>query len=275
MCKWLHTEEAKIKLQFVTAPYKKSDGRSLQIWQDLVRSDQIDLEISLPYYSVEPNVEVTPPLIKYYIGDEDHGLITQIMATQYGIINQFSPDKESITTYLERMNLYFTANSVANEEKVPILLSVIGSSTYSLFRGLLAPDAPNSKSLSAISKNFKQHFEPPRAIIAERLHFHKRNQAMDEPIAAYEAALRRLATTCKFEGYLEDALRDRLVCGLRSEAIQRKDLDHKKAMELADRNSKALKEPEPGINKHNIQSSDSMEKSMLSLWMNKSYRETL
>lgn len=35
------------------------------------------------------------------------------------------------------------------------------------------------------------------------------------------AELRRLAASCAFEAYLEEALRDRLVCGLKSEAIQK------------------------------------------------------
>ena len=36
------------------------------------------------------------------------------------------------------------------------------------------------------------------------------------------AELRKLADRCKFGGYLEEALRDRLVCGLRNEATQKK-----------------------------------------------------
>ncbi len=58
-------------------------------------------------------------------------------------------------------------------------------------------------------------------------------------------------THCKFGTYLNDALRDRLVCGLRIEAIQKrllavkeltfKDaLDQAQAMEAADRNAKSL-----------------------------------
>ena len=38
----------------------------------------------------------------------------------------------------------------------------------------------------------------------------------------YMAELRRLADKCKFGDYLEQALRDRLVCGLKQESIQRK-----------------------------------------------------
>ena len=183
------------------------------------------------------------------------------MATsQFGTLNEFHPDTESIKTYLERVLLYFTANSVADVKKVPILLSAIGSPTYVLLSDLLAPETPSTKTLDEITAVLKKHYEPKRAVIAERYHFHKRDQAMDESIAEYDAALRKLAIHCKFGTYLEEALRDRFVCGLRNEAMQRRllaetDLTLTKAMELtqsmeaADRNSRAFKATEPTIKK--------------------------
>lgn len=73
-------------------------------------------------------------------------------------------------------------------------------------------------------------------------------------IAEYVAALRKLSTFCKFGAFLDDALRDRLVCGIRHEATQKhllsiKDLTFKVAlekaqgMEAADRNIKELHSP--------------------------------
>ena len=74
-------------------------------------------------------------------------------------------------------------------------------------------------------------------------------------MAMYVAELRRLATHCAFEAYLEEALRDRLVCGLRSENTQKRllskaDLTLPRAvevaqsMEVAHKNAQALKGPE-------------------------------
>ena len=183
------------------------------------------------------------------------------MATRtFGTLKEFDPDAESIKTYLDRVELYFTANSVVAAKQVPILLSAIGSSTYSLLSDLLAPDPPKEKSLAEITAALRKHFEPKRVVTAERFHFHKRNQAMGESIADYDAALRRLATHCNFGNYLEDALRDRFVCGLRNEAIQKRllaetDLTLGKAMELAqgmeaaDRNTRLFKGTEPAINR--------------------------
>ena len=67
----------------------------------------------------------------------------------------------------------------------------------------------------------KQHYEPKRLIIARRFYFHRRDQAAHKTIAEYIAELRKLATPCEFGEYLDQALRDRLVCGLRSETTQK------------------------------------------------------
>ena len=97
----------------------------------------------------------------------------------------------------------------------------------------------------------KKHYEPAPLVIAERFHFHKQSQTTEESVAEFLAELRRLATHCKFEGYLEQALQDRLACGLRNESIQKKllsedNLTLTRAMELAqgmeaaDKNAKSL-----------------------------------
>ena len=89
-------------------------------------------------------------------------------------------------------------------------------------------------------------------MIAGRFHFHWRVQAVDESVAEFDAALRNLATYCKFKGTGEEALRNRFVCGERNEATQRKlltehDLTYQKALEIAksmkavERNSILLK----------------------------------
>ena len=51
---------------------------------------------------------------------------------------------------------------------------------------------------------------------------HQRNQGHTETVLEYLTALRRAAAECKFEGFLEEALRDRFVCGLSSESLRRR-----------------------------------------------------
>ena len=89
------------------------------------------------------------------------------MATTYGQLQKFQPDSESITSYLERVTLYLDANGIADGKRVPILLSSIGASTYSLLSNLLAPDKPGSKSFDQICAALRNHFEPKCSIIAK------------------------------------------------------------------------------------------------------------
>lgn len=128
------------------------------------------------------------------------------MATvTYGTIKEFDPESETISAYLECLQLYFEANEVTNAKKVSVLLMVIGPNIYALLRGLLAPALPKEKSFKYLKKVIKEHYEPKPLVIAERFHFHK---WAGESLADYQAKLRRLARTCDFRGFLNEALRD-------------------------------------------------------------------
>ena len=145
-------------------------------------------------------------------------------------------------------------------KQVPIFLSSIGGQTYSLLRDLVAPKSPGELSFAELSEMLSSHFQPRRLVIAERFQFHRRAQASDESIAEFDAALRKLATHCEFGETLEEALRDRFVCGLRHEATQRrllsehaltyqKALEIARGMEAANKNTAALKVQKPLVHK--------------------------
>ena len=139
-----------------------------------------------------------------------------------GRINEYRPENELLSSYLERVDAFFSANEINEEKKVPAFLSLIGSKTYSLLKNLVAPKLPKEKTFEQLVAALKQHFEPKPLVIAERFHFHRREQAEGESINEYMAELRRLTTHCKFGAFLDEALRDRLVCGLRNESIRKK-----------------------------------------------------
>ena len=160
------------------------------------------------------------------------------MAALYGTLHEFRAEAESISTYLERVDLFFVANETPGDKQVPIFLNVIGANTYSLLRSLLAPDTLKDKSLAEIKTALETHFEPKRSKVAERFHFHRRNQKAGESVVEYVAELRRMAARCSFDGYFSEALRDRIICGLRNEATQRHlltkgDVDLTQTIELA------------------------------------------
>lgn len=154
----------------------------------------------------------------------------------YGNIEKFSGRGEDFEMYLERLDFYFTANDLAEitptgdnaaavttrlEKRKSILLSVIGADTYGLLRSLCAPTRPAEKTFKDITDILQEHFSPKASEVVSRFKFHSRIRNQSESVATYLSELRKLAETCNFGNYLTDMLRDRLVCGIADERIQR------------------------------------------------------
>ena len=135
------------------------------------------------------------------------------MTAAIGHLSEFHPEREKVSSYLDHVLLYFDTNGVAEDKQIAVLLTAIGVETYASLTSLLSPAKPRDKSFGEITAVLKKHFEPEPVIITERFHFHRRQQGANESIAEYVAALRCLATLSSFKEYLEQALRDRLVCG--------------------------------------------------------------
>ena len=120
---------------------------------------------------------------------------------QLGRMQDFEPETESISAYLERLKLFFEANDVPDAKKVSVLLTVVGKKTYSLLRNLVAPVSPKDKSLKDLIEVLEAHFEPKPLVIAERFNFYRRSQQSGESIVDFVAELRRLAVKCEFGTY--------------------------------------------------------------------------
>ena len=150
---------------------------------------------------------------------------------------KFEPydENDDIKDYCERLELFFTANGVADEAH---LLSGLGTKTYAILRNLTAPDPSMGSSLERIKEALINHFKPKPPVITKRFIFHKRDQHPGEPIKEFVIELRRLARMCNFGGFLEEAIRDRLVCRITSHSTQKKLLTEKnltlqRAIEIA------------------------------------------
>ena len=63
---------------------------------------------------------------------------------------------------------------------------------------------------------------PKPSAIVQRFRFNSRVQRPGESIADFVAELRRLSPDCEFGATLSEMLRDRLVCGVREERVQRR-----------------------------------------------------
>ena len=140
----------------------------------------------------------------------------------------FNPDSEDIESYLERLQEYFIAYDIKSETETAakrraILLTSIGSNVYRVLKDLSYPDAPNTKTFDQLATLLRSHYKPTRLKVAERYRFHSASQRPGQSIIDFVRELKRLAGTCEFTNeQLNDSLRDRFICGLRSEQIKRK-----------------------------------------------------
>ena len=150
-----------------------------------------------------------------------------VPTTIIGSLEPFDPDTDNWLAYTERLEQFFSVNGIADGKKVATLLTVIGKKAYDLLRNLLAPEKPSAKGYDVLVQAMKSHLDPQPLAIAQRFKFHQQNQRSDETISQFVVELRKCAEHCNFQDKLDEALRDRLVCGLHSETIQKRLLAEK------------------------------------------------
>ncbi len=169
------------------------------------------------------------------------------MAT-YLSVPEFNSTKCTWEEWCEIIEHALVASGITNNNKRRnALLSSCGTETYQLIRAVVQPDKPADKTFDELVTLLKYHFTPKPSEIVQRFKFHSRSRKVGERIVSYVAALRKLSDGCNFGDNLKDMLRDRLVCGVGTDSIQRKLLAEStltfedalkiaSAMEMADRN---------------------------------------
>ena len=99
---------------------------------------------------------------------------------------------------------------------------IIGSDTYSLLRNLSAPVSLSTKTVEELFETLKEHLKRQPIVIVARYKFYCRDQKENETINDYVGALRKLTLNCIFRECLDEALRNRFVCGLINCSIHRR-----------------------------------------------------
>lgn len=180
------------------------------------------------------------------------------MAGLLGKIDEFDPEQEEWPQYVERLEQFFEANGIVGEDNATkrraTFLAVVGPRHYKLLRSLLTPEKPTDKTFEQLTEELAKHYSPEPSEVMQRFRFNSRTRNPGESIADYLAELRRLAEFCNFGTTLKKMIRDRLVCGINNEGIQRrllaeKELTYDKAIVLAlgseeaDRNLREMRDP--------------------------------
>lgn len=177
-----------------------------------------------------------------------------------GSLGPFDRNLEEWPAYCERVILYLDANKIEEDvQRRAVFLSACGSATYQLIRSLVSPSRPTEKSLDELFALVKEHLTPTTSTIIQCYIFNGRSQKEGESVAEFVAELRHIAQLCNFGPALEDMLRDRLVCGLRDDRVQRrllaeprltlaKAFEVAQASEMAEKGVRALQPPAAVVN---------------------------
>lgn len=126
----------------------------------------------------------------------------------------FEESEESFDGCRQRLEQYFAADGLdTKEERTKVVfLTVEGKRAHSLLMDLCTPAKPSAKSYEDLVGLLEKHYVPKTNFIAERCKFHGRNRKEKETISEYVASLRKLAATCKFGTFLDEALCDGFMC---------------------------------------------------------------
>ncbi|KAM7288091.1 uncharacterized protein ISCGN_031780 [Ixodes scapularis] len=138
-----------------------------------------------------------------------------------GGMSEFNPKSDNIRSYFERFEHLVDINEVPAAKKLKLFLNVVGGQAYEELKKILVPQKPTDKTFEQVRELLEDHFSPEYSVIAERCKFNMRMQQEGESVKDFMTELKHLARNCEFKAFLNEALRDRLVAGLRDEETRR------------------------------------------------------
>ena len=127
----------------------------------------------------------------------------------------FDPKVDTIDEYKEIFDFYCVAHAIEAGRQKALFLTQMGQTAYT--PTLVSPTPLAELTLDQIMEKLTSHYKPDTVEIAERFKFFKHMQGEKDEVTEY---MRKLAKTCNFGDYLNTALRDQLVCGLKDSRIQ-------------------------------------------------------
>ena len=162
------------------------------------------------------------------------------MAQFLGFIGSYDDRKESFGDYCGRFEAFVAANEVPAARQAAAFLATVGPETYRLLKSLCHPNDPSTRTYNQMKEVIQGHYAPAPIVIAERHKFWTASQNEHESVSDFVVRLKKLAGTCNFENFEEQALRDRLVSGLHQKMaktqrnlLSQRDLTYARARDAA------------------------------------------
>ena len=123
------------------------------------------------------------------------------------------------------LGTYMTASKLDQEDdkvRKAVILNMIGSEGQRIFFTAVSSTAYEALTYTQLLNRFRDQFDKPTNVVAERFKFRKRAQLPSETVDQYITTLRELASTCSFGNFEDDMIRDQLVEKTNSTRIQQR-----------------------------------------------------
>lgn len=188
-------------------------------------------------------------------------------------IQVFAKDSDKWSIWLERLeNAFLIFNIEDDADKATLLLHYMGTESYNAFRNKTLPDDVKTKTYKNITDAMKEIYEPKTLEVVENFKFHSRKQLETESVMQYSLALKKMAENCNFGNFLQTALRNQFVFGLRNTKMQQRMLEVEEltfdkavqtaaAMELSSKGGDELQEKVKKFEVHAIDRKNNSKKS--------------
>lgn len=138
----------------------------------------------------------------------------------------FDMEKHKWNRWIERLETLFEIHKVLDlTVKKNYLIHFMGTNAYDVICDLLAPVKPKNKTYEELKSLADSHFCPKPLELVENFKFHLKYQKEDESLESFVVGLKKIAANCNFGNYLETALRNQFVFGLRNKSIQNRCLE--------------------------------------------------
>ena len=135
----------------------------------------------------------------------------------------------------EQYRLALELGKASASRQISTLLYCLGEEAEAVLDSTDATDDEKAVYKTVIEK-FDAHFKVRKNIIYERAKFNKRNQQLGETAEEYIMQLYKLAEGCNYGEFTEEMIRDRLVVGIRDNAMsERLQLDPALTLDKAKR----------------------------------------
>ena len=147
---------------------------------------------------------------------------------------------ENWRRFKQQFQIYLTATGIDQKEdgiKASTFLHVIGPESLEIYNTFTFENAGDKNKLDPIMGKFQTYCNPRKNLTYERHIFNTRNQQTGENIDAYVTDLKNKASLCEFDALKDSLIKDRIVCGVRSDEVRARllripDLSLEKAIDI-------------------------------------------